>query len=203
MNAVVAELSGDVCTHCLGLLRVWNKTLRRAIRCTRCTVVPLPYEPDALKRLARRERKRLRAQVAVVVVETIAEQLTRVFPRVPPELVMTDRVLDRWAAFGTGMPASDPDLYATSLPPPLDPDTQSIVTDCIYRAHDRERALIIDLYGSPKFGYGGAGMAYLARKFRMSPRNFGRLWHQVLRDQKAMFLASNHSDLVSLINVPP
>ena len=169
------------------------------IPCPKCSgAYALPYNADALRRLARQERKRRRALVAVAVVETIASETTWLGRlKVPPELVTTDRVLDRWAAFGSGEPAENPDVYHISLPPPLDPETQLRVSDLVRGAPDLERDVTYDLYSR------GAPASWVAQKNRMSPRTLGRFWHDALRLHKQAFIDSAYPDLVNLVTARP
>lgn len=191
----------EPCGKCGGALQVYSVTARRIVRCVRCTTVDLPYDPRALKDLARREKLRqqqlLRHKAAVAMIEAIATAHTRVFPKLPPELVTTDRVLDRWGAAPTGQPAENPDVYHVALPPPLDPRTQERVSDLVKLAGDRAREVTYQLYCR------GAPASWIGRQLGMSPRNFGRYWHDVLRDHKARFAASRYPDLISLVCVPP
>lgn len=195
MNAVLAEVSR--CERCADAGTVWSTTFKRRFPCPGCSgVYGLPYNPDALRRLARQERKRLKAKVAIVVLETIAAE-TSAFRKLPPELITTDRVLDRWCAFGTGRPAENPDVYHASLPPPLDPETQLLVSDLVRGSPSRPRGVTYELYPN------GAPFSWVAKKYRMEPRAFGRYWHDVLRMHKENFLASKYADLVSLIVAQP
>jgi hypothetical protein len=205
VNAVLVETHEDDCQRCGRAGQVWSRTCGKFIPCPGCSgAYGLPYNPDALRRLARQERKRLRALAGVVVLEVIAEE-TNAFRKLPAELITTDRVLDRWAAFGSGRPAENPDLYRDSLPVPLDPDTQAVVSsrlgpdprarvDC-YRGSVpvRVRAVTYDLY------LRGAPFSWVAKKYRMTPRTLGRYWHHVLRMHRENFLASKYPDLVNLI----
>jgi hypothetical protein len=166
------------------------------VRCVHCRPRAIPYDPDALRRLARRERKRLRTHVAVVVAEVLAEE-TDAFSKWPPELVTTVRVLDRWGAFGSGMPAENPDAYSASLPPPLDPDTQVIVTSRIDKSPPRVRKVTYDIWWS------GAPTSYVGQKIGMKPRTFKRYLEDCVRVHRKSFLASAHPDLVNLVSAPP
>jgi hypothetical protein len=198
VNAVLADSTTgpDPCGRCGFSRQVWSSALRRWIRCTACTTVELPIDHDVFRRLARAERRRARNRVAVVVLETIAEE-ARIFPRLPPELITTDRVLDRWSSFGTGRPAANPDVYHTSMPPPLPPETQLLVSDLVRLAPPRPQEVTHQLYTR------GAPASWVGARLGMKPRTFGRYWHDVLRIHRDRFLASGDSDLVSLIRAQP
>lgn len=202
MNAVLAEVVVGIessCVRCGTAERVWSATLRKFIPCPICSgAYGLPFDPDALRRMARKERKRLRTQVAIVVLETIATE-TRALSKlkVPPELITTDRVLDRWTAFGTGAPAENPDVYHQSLPPPLDPETQVRVSEIVRTAPALEREVTYDLYSR------GAPMSWVGQKHGMNPRSIGRFWHDVLRLHRESFLVSGYPDLVNLVIARP
>lgn len=195
VNAVLADVSR--CGRCGDAGEVRSSTIGRMIPCPICSgAYGLPYNADALRRLARQERKRIRAQVGIVVLETIATE-TAAFRKLPPELITTDRVLDRWCSFGTGRPAENPDLYHQALPPPLDPETQLVVSDIVRGAPSRPRSVTYELYSR------GAPFSWVAKKYRMQPRTFGRYWHHVLRMHRENFLGSKYPDLVSLIVAQP
>jgi hypothetical protein len=201
MNAVLKMTTNESaanCPRCADRRSVWSFMCQREIPCPKCSgAYSLPFDPDALRRLARAERKRMRNRVAVVVVESIAEQQARVFAKLPPELVTTNRVLDRWGSFGSGMPAQNPDAYRMALSPPLDDDTQVIVTGAVDLSMERVREVTYQVY------WRGAPMSYVGEKLGMKPRTFGRYVEDCLRVHKERFLASKHSDLVSLIQAQP
>jgi hypothetical protein len=181
--------------------------LRKALRrCPDCQPPELPYDHDAMRRLARSERRRVKTIVAQQLLPVLAA--VKAFPRCAPELATTDRVLIRWGAFGSGRPAENPDVYRESRPVPLDPDTQAVVSHCIGpdpRALQpyaggvplRVRAVTYDIW------LRGAPESYVGEKHGMKPRTFGRYIEACLRLHRAAFLASHHRDLIDLIEAQP
>jgi hypothetical protein len=187
----------------------YSRTLRKAITCLTCFPRELPYDPDALRRLARRERKRIRAQVAVAVTAVLSEEQLG-FRRWPPELITTVRVLDRWGSFGTGLPAQNPDVYRQSLPVPLDPDTQAVATQCIGPDPMARGVVSHPCLVPPKVRFvtweiwwRGAPMSHVGKSIGMKPRSFGRYVEDCLALHRKAFLASRHADLVALIGERP
>lgn len=187
----------------------YSRTLGKVIRCLTCHPRQLPYDPDALRRLARNERKRARARAAVIITRVLNEAQLG-FRKWPAELITTVRVLDRWGAFGTGLPARNPDVYRQSLPVPLDPDTQSVVTQCIGPDPMARDVVSHVSRVPPKVRYvtwevwwRGAPTSYIGQRLGMTSRSFGRYLEDCLRLHRRAFLASGHADLVALIGERP
>lgn len=194
------------CSNCGHEL--YQPTLRATLKqCPRCHPSELPYNPDALRRLARTERKRLKAQVAVYVTRLFdLSQLG--FRDWPSHLVTTVRVLDRWGSYGTGMPAQNPDVYRQSLPVPLNDDTQAVVTACVGPdpmarrpppciVPARVRLVTYDIW------WRGAPASFVGQKIGMQPRSFGRYIEECVGMHRRSFLGSGHEDLVALIGERP
>jgi hypothetical protein len=206
------------CTTCGREL--YQRTLGRALlACPTCKPSHLPYNPDALRRVARNERKRIKARVAVAVVRVLSEEQLG-FRKWPADLITTVHVLDRWGAFGTGLPAQNPDIYRQSLPVPLDPDTQAVVTQCIgpdpmarsQRSHvpdalpTREQSITYDpclRLVTYDVWWRGAPTSHVGQKIGMERRTFGRYLEKCLRVHRSAFLRSGHADLVALIGERP
>lgn len=207
MSAVLQMEDGSTliapCRNC-GRER-FSRTLGKVIECLTCYPREAPRDPDALRRLTRRERQRIRSRVAIAVTAVLSEEQLG-FRKWPAELITTVRVLDRWGAFGTGMPAQNPDVYRQSLPVPLDPDTQAIVTQCV---GPDPMARGVATYMSrvpPKVRYvtweiwwRGAPTSYIGQRVGMTPRSFGRYVEECIELHRRAFLASRHADLVALI----
>lgn len=195
---------------------LYQRTLGRALlACPVCEPSRLPYNPDALRRLARNERKRIKARVIVAVVQVLSEEALG-FRKWPADLATTVRVLDRWGAFGTGLPAANVDVYRQSLPVPLDPDTQTVVTQCIgpdpmarsrvSHVPDTLPARAQSITYDPclrlvtyDIWWRGAPTSHVGQKIGMERRTFGRYLENCLRVHRATFLRSGHADLMALI----
>jgi hypothetical protein len=195
-----AALSIPACDHCADKRLVWNQWRERYIRCPRCTTRP-HRRRDAeqmatllsgitAREAVRAERERMR-RVVFAIIDTFK------FPGLPNELVPTDRILQRWAAFGTGVPSDDPDAYRVSRPPPLDGPTQSAVNDVIKACAPGTAAFIRDWY------LYSASITQLAERRHLSRRQLGREWRANLQVVRFKFLGSPHQDLVKLARFVP
>jgi hypothetical protein len=122
---------------------------------------------------------------------------TFTFPGLPNELVPTDRILQRMAAFGTGVPSENPDVYRESRPPPLDPATQMAAGDALQSCAPGTKAVIRDWYFTRK------SITQIAKARHLSRRQLGREWRAHLQVVRFKFLASPHLDLVKLARFVP
>lgn len=161
------------------------------VRCPYCTKPKPSAAGVKLLTANEKRRKEQEALSSTVRVEDIK------LPALPKGLISTDRVLARWGCDGTGMPSEDPDAYRESLPPPLDPATFTEVNRIVAGADKRPRRFVQDFYRS----YNPADR--MARKWSASPRQIRRIRVEVLWEFKAMFLKSDHADLVALIRFIP
>jgi len=143
--------------------------------------------------ISRPEQERMLVRVE----QNLAEGLTNTFDfkDIPPHLKTTDRILQRWAAEGTGEAAENPDVYQECRPPPLDPTTFAIVEGCVSTAPARLRSYTRARYRTQ------VPAESLAKNRRMSVRNLGRLWLDALNHLRAEFLDTEHADLVALVKM--
>ena len=86
---------------------------------------------------------------------------------IPPELVSSDRVLQRWAvSIGSGLPTDFWDDATQSRVPPLDDDTARIVDQLVMRSPPRKvRRIIMLWYRTPE------PVEHIAEKIKDSPEN--------------------------------
>jgi hypothetical protein len=195
-----AVLASPSCEHCDDKRQVWNQWRERWIRCPRCTTRPKRRrDAEEMKTLltgisardaVRAERERMR-RVVFAIMDTFK------FPSLPNELVPTDRILQRWAAFGSGLPSENPDDYREARPPPLDGPTQCAVNDALALCAPATLALMKDWYKWK------ASITQLAERRHLSRRQLGREWRANLQVVRFKFLASPHQDLVKLARFVP
>jgi hypothetical protein len=188
------------CERCSGERRVYNAALKRRIRCPSCTT-RRRRNTQAMREFVQREsstvsvpeQQRMMQLVERSMREAVADTLN--VPGVPAHLLTTHRILQRWAAEGTGAAAENEDVYHESRPPPLDPSTYAVVESLIAKAPPRLRSLTRGWYRTR------ASNKQLAQRRKMTVRSLGRLWTDSLVHLRQQFLASRHADLVALVNM--
>lgn len=192
--------AAEQCTRCEGKRKVYNAALKRRIRCPRCTV-RRRSNPAAMREFVAHDRKTISAPEQARMIERVERSLREAIDNtlrsqeVPEHLVTTHRVLQRWAAEGTGAPAENPDVYHESRPPPLPPDTYAVVESVIARAPRVLRSLTRAWYRTQ------ASTKQLADRRGMSVRSLGRRYEDCLVYARAGFLDSGHADLVAMIRM--
>lgn len=101
---------------------------------------------------------------AVAIVAEIRLTVTR-HNALDPELVPTDRILDRWAvSVGSGLPSGNWDDTPRSRPPPLDDQTAIEVDRIILQLPHKYKTLVVRWYKSP------LPRAAIAREMGLSSR---------------------------------
>lgn len=192
----MAPLASLECESCGGRHRIQHPILG-VIRCPHCTSRPR-NDRQAMAALTRNERTQFSA-AEIARIERVVSQLIAIsryadaqVPSVPEHLAPTDRILQRWAAEGTGLPAENPDAYRTARPPRLDPITFAVVDRIVMTSTRSIRTLILSWYLSP------VPTVVLANERRKSVRSLVRYWHLALVEIRGRFLASGHTDLIAL-----
>ena len=190
------------CTHCFDL-RVVNHEQLGLIRCTQCTVRQPRKDPKAMRELTKHERTELSAAEQRRVIHAIDAILARAAAntgnlKLPPHLVATDAILQRWAAAPTGSISDDPDLQHVSRPPPLDAKTQEAVSDIVKALLPGMRSFVIDWYCRH-----WKSIEQMFDERGMTRRQLGRLRENILVELRLRFLASPHTDLVRLARFEP
>jgi hypothetical protein len=186
---------------------LFQPVLGRALRtCPVCDPPQLPYSHDALRRVARNERKRIRARVAVAVTAVLSEAQLG-FRKWPADLMPTVRVLDRWGSFGTGLPAHE----SGRLPPVAARAARSRYAGgrhSVHRARSdgarrrrRTHAWCRRRCATSRGRSGGEARRCRTsgRAIGMPPRSFGRYVEECLVIHRRAFMASRHADLVALM----
>lgn len=118
-----------------------------------------------LRFVARRSAKRstkVRADEALAAIASDAQQLFAL----PRKLIMTDRILQRWAvSTGSGLPSEEWDDKPKAKLPPLPDDVAIDVDQCILSAPPRTKDLVTKWYKTPE------PTRVIATRLRMSERN--------------------------------
>lgn len=203
MNAALRIPAPPECDHCGDRRAIEHATLG-VIRCPQCTDRPTPKDPAIHAELAQHEREQLSAAEARRVVRALDRLICAAnadavpFPGTPRHLVITDGILQRWAAARTGLPSENPDLYHVSRPPELDPRTQEAVTDIVKAAPAGIRAFVFDWYRKHWLS-----QTEMAAERQMTRRQLGREREDVLVYMRNQFLNSPHPDLVKLARMAP
>lgn len=196
LNAALAQ-----CSRCDGKRQVWNQWAGKNIRCPLCTTAAVKIDAKGTKEffeyqrdnLSGTEKRRIGRAIAQLLAVASLENFR--IPGVPDELAPTDRILQRWAAYGSGMPAENPDAYRVSRPPPLDDDTQAEVSAIINATATGMRAFIREWYCSPEPIY------LMAKRRHMNRRELAKERNAVLSVMRFKFLASPHTDLVAMARI--
>lgn len=197
---MAAVLATPDCAHCDDKRQVWNQWRERYMRCPRCTVRP-KRRRDAkefaelitgisAREAVHQERERMR-RIVFALIDTFN------FPGLPNELVPTDRILQRMAAFGTGVPSEDPDVYRESRPPPLDPVTQQAAKDALASCAPGTKVVIADWYFSRK------SIKQICARRHLSRWQLSREWRANLTVVRFKFLASPDITLVNIARFVP
>lgn len=203
MNATFAHSGlGVGCPNCNASRRVWNRFLKKTIRCPQCTTRRRLDRAEAERVLLDSNQtlagpKRLR-EIAAAVEQSIVDAVVNTFSfgGLPEHLVSTDRIMQRWAAAPTGTPAEDPDRYFKCRPPPLDAKTQEHVNDILKR-RPGVKWFCVDWYCRDEW----LSTEEMAASRQMSARQFGRERENVLVWLRQQFLDSGHVDLVNLVRL--
>lgn len=188
------------CSRCRGERRVYNGVLKRRIRCPQCTTRRRRDE-RGIREFVEHDRKTISAPERARMIERVERSLREAIgdtfadAKIPEHLRTTHRILERWAAEGTGKPAENDDVYHESRPPPLDPPTYAVVEAVIATLVPRLRSLVKAWYRSR------ASNKQLAERRGITVRTLGRWWQEGLAVIRDRFLASRHADLIALVRM--
>ncbi|HZP86613.1 MAG TPA: hypothetical protein VFB54_07310 [Burkholderiales bacterium] len=130
--------------------------------------------------------------------------------RIDPDLFATERIMQRWGVGeGSGLPATNPDVYLIAQLPPLDDRTQEKVSDIVKGSPPSIRTFCEDVWASHiPIDVLRWGPYYSSRgDFRpgryLSERDFYRERQSILRYLRHKFERCGHSDLVNLARALP
>lgn len=135
----------------------------------------------------------------VLNAKVISRAYLRALPReLPPELLTTDRVLQRWAvSIGSGQPTDEwDDLPREARPPPLDDVTSMIVDQVVCKTPRMTNMFLVLWYKTPK------PVSVIAHEMQMRRESVYRSWALILNFMKWKFVGTRHRDLIELINRP-
>lgn len=201
--SAVQKVYQTSCPKCQNGRMVYSRTLKRKVRCPACTY----RKPDrtgkhlrllsetSKRELSGAEAQRISRAIASHVAQSLIDKLG--IPRLPEHLVTTDRILQRWAAMPSGLPAENEDLYHITRPPQLDPRTHEAVGDVIKSLSAGARRFVFEWYAKDW------PPTIMAKDRYMSVRQLGREWLRVLVIIRDKFLASPHADLARLVRALP
>lgn len=170
---------------------------RKVLSCRPRTTPPRDRSAEVRTELNAIEARRVaRAAEKIEAAVSLALRETR-NPRMiaDPKIRAVDRLMQRWAiGHGSGLPVEDPGALAARLPP-LDDATQIVIDRVItHDIPDTVRKLVCAWYRTQ------APTALIARDRGISVRTVYRHWELSLEYLRELFIASNHSDLLRMLN---
>jgi len=113
---------------------------------------------------------------------------------VPPELVTTDRVCQRWAvSVGLGLPTDVWMDGIASRPPPLDDGTAIVVDQIILKSPEKTKRVIVKWYRTQ------LPQPTIAEQLNLTERTLVVAWKLSLNFLQWKFIESKHSDLLALM----
>jgi|KBSMisStaDraftv2_1062788.scaffolds.fasta_scaffold429818_2 hypothetical protein len=113
-----------------------------------------------------------------------ADQCLGAFSRtLPPDLVLTDRLLQRWAvSIGDGLPSESWDDVPGAKPPPLDDETAVLVDKIVLKSPEDKRQFVRKWYKTNE------PREVIAKALHLPRRGMNLVWFSVLEYLRGQFL---------------
>ena len=184
------------CARCGGRKYVWNSTIRGDIRCPHCNRKPTNRPRETVEALNAVEARRVaRASRMIAAAVSLAMRETRNPAMIAdPKIRTVDRIMQRWAVgHGSGLPPEDPGSLPARVPA-LDDVTETIIDDVVSKQlPPNARRLICAWYRTE------IPCVVLARQRGITPRALYNIWEADLFFLRELFLKTEHSDLLELL----
>lgn len=114
---------------------------------------------------------------------------------IPPELLIVDRIMQRWDTAHRGGYPVDEDKDPVSRPPALDDDTAMVIDDIVRVTPPKSKTILVLWYRSDLPNY------KIARKLGCTERSLTKQHHMALHFLRHRFIESAHLTLLNLLRV--
>lgn len=140
-------------------------------------------------------KRRLSRTVRSAVMLAIVSADSKLVSRLDPELLPTNRIMERWAvSIGSGL-AADDDWEPKSRPTPLDDASSTVVDQIVIHAPQRYRILLLPWYK------GTGSSTTIQEKLGVTRHGLYFEWRCSLFFVRQEIRRSGHQDLIDLLDV--